>query len=221
MKVGTDGVLLGAWAGRGNPKRILDIGTGTGLIALQLAQRFVNARVVAIEPNASAFKDAQHNFEISPFASGLTLDMKSLADFRVAENFDLIVCNPPFYVDALDSPDSGRAQARSSIHLEVDELVGAIRLLNDRGAFAVIYPPEAFRKFEWHMNSIGFNAGRILKVKPTPEKEVHRILGEFSRESKVAEEEVLIIEKYGRHGYGEEYIELTKNFYLNIDSKRR
>lgn len=214
MKVGTDGVLLGAWAGTQPPRHILDIGTGTGLIALMLAQRFPEASVTAIEPNTDAFLDATANFENSPFAERLILKNMVLADFGSAGIFDLIVSNPPFFSNSLASENDGRNEARHTDSLSPDDLAKASQLLSDGGTMAVIYPSAAYSTFIAAMNEFGYFETRRMSVKPTPEKTSHRILGEFAKESEKHEQSELIIEKYGRHQYSEEYIELTQDFYL-------
>jgi len=214
MKVGTDGVLLGAWAGKGSPKRILDIGTGTGLIALMLAQRFPKSRITAIEPNELAIKDAMANFENSSFAERLTLHQTSLGEYLPEEKFDLIVSNPPFFNNSLISRDEGRTQARHTYSLSPKELSKASKLLSKDGKLAVIYPLDSYAVFKASMENVGFFEERKVAIKPTADKGVHRMLGEFSSRSVQGVSSELTIEKYGRHRYSEEYIELTKDFYL-------
>ncbi|MCH2215180.1 MAG: methyltransferase [Flavobacteriales bacterium] len=221
MKVGTDGALLGAWAGKGSPKKILDIGTGTGLIALMLAQRFTESKIIAIEPNEHAIKDASVNFERSPFAGRLELQQTSLDNFLVEEKFDLIVSNPPFFSKSLVSQDEGRNQARHTFSLSPVELSKSSRMLTKEGRLAVIYPLDSYAVFKEKMYTLDFFEERRLSVKPTPDKPFHRILGEFSRESIQQDTFELTIEKYGRHKYSEEYIELTKDFYLLNEEKPR
>jgi tRNA1Val (adenine37-N6)-methyltransferase len=219
MKVGTDGVLLGAWAGRGAPKNILDIGAGTGLIALMLAQRFPEASVTAIEPNSDALSDAQFNFKNSPFAERLKLFKTNIQDFETDERFDLIVSNPPFFRNSLPTENTGRTEARHTYSLAPDELAKATSLLTEKGNFSVIYPTETYHVFKTAMTQIKFFEERITEVKPTATKSFHRVLGEFGKNTPKIQQEELIIEKYGRHQYSEEYIKLTREFYLFADSK--
>ncbi|MGB6035179.1 MAG: methyltransferase [Cryomorphaceae bacterium] len=214
MKVGTDGVLLGAWAGRGSPKQILDIGTGTGLIALMLAQRFPEAMITAIEPNKDALSDASFNFEKSPFAERLNLQKTNLQEFETEIRFDLIVSNPPFFANSLVSENQGRTEARHTHSLSPDDLAKATTLLAENGKTAVIYPTETYGAFKTAMSKIGFCEEKRMVVKPTAAKPSHRILGEFGKNNEPTEPTELVIEKYGRHQYSEEYIELTHDFYL-------
>jgi tRNA1Val (adenine37-N6)-methyltransferase len=214
MKVGTDGVLLGAWAGKGVPKNILDIGTGTGLIALMLAQRFPTALIFALEPNEEAAKDAITNFESSPFAERLKLETVKIQEFKSDVQFDLIVSNPPFFTDSLISAETGRTEARHNLSLSPGDLARSASFLSDAGKFSVIYPLDTYALFKTELKEMGLSEIRKTEVKPTPSKPAHRILGEFGKKSRACENSELIIEKYGRHKYSEEYIALTKDFYL-------
>jgi len=214
MKVGTDGVLLGAWAGTDSPKRILDVGTGTGLIALMLAQRFPEAEIAAIEPNKDAAKDAVANFSNSPFTERLRLVSVQVQSYTPENKFDLIVSNPPYFTSSLLSPEAGRTEARHIVSLNPSELAKASEFLNENGRLSVIYPIETYQTFRTEMKGLGFFELRKLEVKPTPDKLHHRIMGEFGRRKQPCKLNELVIEKYGRHRYSEEYVALTKDFYL-------
>jgi tRNA1Val (adenine37-N6)-methyltransferase len=214
MKVGTDGVLLGAWAGSGSPQRVLDIGTGTGLIALMMAQRFATAEITAIEPNDAAQTDAAQNFLLSPFSDRIQLFRGNFQDFQPLSAFDLIVSNPPFFTKSLVSQNAGREQARHANSLSIEDLSKAVEYLSENGSLAVIYPKEEFHRFRSLMADRGLFPHRTVAVKPTPAKAAHRFMGEFSRNGEVLEETELIIEENGRHQYSEEYKSLTKAFYL-------
>ena len=214
MKVGTDGVLLGAWAGTDTPKEILDIGTGTGLLAMMLAQRFPNARVTAIEPNSHAISDAEFNFENSPFAERLKLIKTNLQDYKTDRRFDLIISNPPFFANSLVSGNSGRTEARHIHSLRPEDLAEATALLSENGKMSVIYPTETYGAFKTAMAKFGFFEERRTEVKPNLEKALHRVLGEFKKAAQLLDQGELVIEKYGRHQYSEEYIRLTQDFYL-------
>lgn len=180
MKVGTDGVLLGAWAEvRPDDRRMLDIGTGTGVIALMLAQRSA-ARITAID--IADVSQAAENIAASPWPERVEAVQCPVQRFAPAEPFDLIVSNPPFYVDALLPPDAGRTLARHTVELSFAELCDAVvRLLAPGGRFAAILPPEEMRRFErtaWGR----LYAVRRTEVHSTPKSGVKRVLAEFVRE---------------------------------------
>ncbi len=142
MKVGTDGVLLGAWADCDNAKRILDIGTGTGLIALMMAQRS-QAQIDAIEIDEHASEQAIENVNRSPWASRVNVINKSLQDYSKVENkaYDLIVSNPPYFQNSMFAPDKKRTDARHNSNLELEDLLkGAKKLLSNDGKLSIILP---------------------------------------------------------------------------------
>ena len=145
MKVGTDGVLLGAWA----PEciaggRILDIGTGTGVMAIMAAQRNPSARIVGVEIDDMSALQARENAEASPWADRVEIVNADIRSYEAAAPFDLVISNPPYFVDSLKSPDSGRTTARHTVSLDFGELMSAVeRLLAPDGRFAVIVPAEA------------------------------------------------------------------------------
>ncbi len=145
MKVGTDGVLLGAWAGfDANPSSILDIGTGSGLIALMMAQRFTSALIHAVDIDSAACAQADDNFRLSPWSSRLSVSNKNISDVNLEDGkFDLIVCNPPFYSNAFKSVDNKRNVARHSVALPYEELFRCVSsLIVIGGLFSLIYPYE-------------------------------------------------------------------------------
>ena len=148
MKVGTDGVLLGAWADCDGANRILDIGTGTGVIALQMAQRNTEAQIYAVEIDETATKRARANFDASPWAERLGVEQTAVQEYSPLEKFDLIVSNPPYFVDSLLPPDAKRSTARHTHDLTFEELDKAVtRLLADNGKFALILPIAEFEKY--------------------------------------------------------------------------
>ncbi len=217
MKVGTDGVLLGAWCDAQHTARsILDIGTGTGLIALMLAQRNPEARITAIEPNPEAALDAKANFTASPFREKCTLLEISLQDFNPDTNFDLIVSNPPFFQNSLQNPDPGRTQARHTAGFSPEHLAATSRWLSPKGKLAGIYPVDVFEVFQDFAAKAGMFPVRKMTVYPNPEKPAHRILFEFSRFPGPIQTEELTIETLGRHQFGEKYMALTRDFYLKF-----
>ena len=155
MKVGTDGVLLGAWAQGGC--RILDIGSGTGLISLMMAQRFPEAEVVGIDMDVDACGQARENVMASPFRDRVEIVCCRLQDFGAIGVFDAIVSNPPFFVDSLKNPDSKRTMARHTDSLPFRDLfAGVKRLLSDEGVFSAIIPAEVVEQFVAESCILGF-----------------------------------------------------------------
>ena len=205
MKVGTDGTLLGAWARGG--KRVLDVGTGTGLIALMMAQRFCEAEVTGIDIDAEATMQATGNVAASPFATRIRIEQ---ADVRSYEGraFDAIVCNPPFFVSSMESPDARRTMARHAQTLNYAELMRhAWRLLADDGELSVVIPSDCKSRLETEAVLTGFFKVREWAVRTTPRKQPRRCLLAFRKHSAAPEKGEITIGT-------ENYVELTKNFYL-------
>jgi tRNA1Val (adenine37-N6)-methyltransferase len=218
MKVGTDGVLLGAWASCENAQNILDIGTGTGLIALMLAQRS-KANVKALEIDELAAIQAKENIANSSWKNRVEIVKDDFIDFSENTNklFDLIVTNPPYFENALLSPIRERTIARHTQQLNYEAIIaGVSKLLSKIGIFSLIVPIEFEKKIEDLCFEQDMFLERICFVKPTPQKESKRVLMEFSRNKKPLTKSALIIETGKRHEYSQEYIELTKDFYLKF-----
>ncbi|GIV38060.1 MAG: tRNA1(Val) (adenine(37)-N6)-methyltransferase [Cyclobacteriaceae bacterium] len=216
MKVGTDGVLLGAWATVSNVNRILDVGTGTGLIALMLAQRTSGqAHIDAVEPDNGAIADARENFRQCQWSNSLHLFHQSLQQFTPAHAYDLIVCNPPYFNKALTSPDRNRTMARHTTTLKHTDLADfASHWLTPRGRLAVILPVEEARQFKTTAAGKGLYAIRTTCVKTTPDKPVKRWLMEFSHIHLPEEKsELTLLESDGSRTVA--YQHLTGDFYLN------
>jgi tRNA1Val (adenine37-N6)-methyltransferase len=215
MKVGTDGVLLGAWADCEGAKRILDIGTGTGVIALQMAQRNPEAQIRAVEIDEAAAKRARANFDLSPWAERLTVEQTAVQEFEPSEKFDLIVSNPPYFVDSLLPPDAKRSMARHTHDLTFEELDNAVcRLLSESGKFALILPITEFEKY---LTLTNLHLVRRCDVCPVEGGAVKRVMGEFSKN--VTADVVLeniAIERDRRGDYTDDYRTLTKDFYLKF-----
>lgn len=217
MKVGTDGVLLGAWVSVTHSKKALDIGTGTGLIALMLTQRNDEIQVTAIEPNELALNDARINIENSEWKDRIKLVDSSLEDFESASKFDLILSNPPFFHRDLLSPNEDRSMARHALDFDHVAFAKTSDFLEQTGVLAGIYPVSIFKKFDSAARVLGLKPRRICEVQPTPSKAPHRILFEYSfAEVENCSFSTLIIEENGRHRYSEKYIDLTREFYLNL-----
>lgn len=219
MKIGTDGVLLGAWVSiKNNPFSILDVGAGTGIIALQLAQRSDAEMIDALEVDDNAFEQCVDNFENSPWGDRLFCYHASLEEFveEIEDNYDLIISNPPFYSEDYKTSNESRDVARFNDSLPFDHLIeSASELLSEEGVFAVILPrkeEENFIRMAWEVNLF---PNRICRVKGTQDSEEIRSLLEFSFTKTSVEIESLTIE-ISRHDYTEEYKNLVREFYLKM-----
>lgn len=219
MKVGTDGVLLGAWATLAhNPDSILDIGAGSGLLALMLAQRSDATLIDALEIQVADFEQCVSNFEASPWADRLYCYHASLQDFalEVEEQYDLIVSNPPFHVETPSSGDPSRDKARQARSLPFSELLrGVSELLAPVGKFVVVLPYGQVSQFRVLAESSGLFPARLLQVRGNLDSEIKRCLIEFQFGKTSCEDEELVIE-LDRHVYTPEYIALTRDFYLKM-----
>ena len=220
MKVGTDGVLLGAWAPiHHNPFSILDIGAGTGIIALMLAQRSHAAQIDALEIDEDAYEQAVGNFENSPWGDRLFCFHAGLDEFidEPEDEYDLIVSNPPFYSEDYKSENEQRDLARFQDAMPFEELVEAADLLlSENGVFAVILPFKEEEKFIALAKESELFPIKITRVKGTPTSEIKRSLLAFSRHENLKPEIDELIIEISRHVYTPEYIELTKEFYLKM-----
>ena len=217
MKVGTDGVLIGAWASvRANDRTILDIGTGTGLIALMLAQRNPEAEVVAVEINSESAAQARDNVAASPWSDRVTVEECAVQDFVSDLKFDLIVSNPPYFVDSQKCPDGSRNTARHTDTLSFSELMKAAeRLLAPDGRFAVIVPAESAMSV---IAAGNMHLVRRCDVRTKPSAQPKRVMLEFSpRFEGAALRDELTIGDGTNGGYSPEYVALTRDFYLKFD----
>lgn len=219
MKVGTDGVLLGAWAGIESCNRILDIGTGTGLIAMMLAQRS-KAVIDAIDIDAEACLQAQENAESSPFAERIKIRHSALSDFAQTDTglYDLIVSNPPYFVDSLKCPDQKRNTARHTDTLTLEDLLQDSRkLLAPQGRIALILPYDLKKRLADCIRTQNLFLSKETSVIPVPGAEPKRLLAELTAEPPVFPtfSSQLTIE-IARHQYTDEYVSLTKDFYLKM-----
>lgn len=214
MKVGTDGVLLGVWAELKNARTILDIGTGTGLIAIMAAQRNPLARIDAIEIESNAFEQAQENVIASPWHERIQVIQTSLQNYFPSKKYDSIVCNPPFFVHSTHNPNQGRTLARHSDTLPHTELIThAIRLLKPEGNLSIILPVAEAIKFIDHAARTKLYPVYITRVLPNPDKAPKRYLIQFKTTQIPLVEDELVVE-LSRHQYSEAYVGLTKEFYL-------
>lgn len=219
MKVGTDGVLLGAWTRiPDHADSMLDIGTGTGLIALQLAQRSDCPVIDALEIEDMAFEQAVENFESSPWSDRLFCYHASLEEFRreIEETYDLIVSNPPFF-DIHESPmDPRRKMARQREQMSYASLLEATgQLLSTQGSCAYIIPRVYEGEFVELAGQNGLYPARITRVRGNQSSPLKRSLLQFTRTAQTPEENELVIESE-RHAYTRGYVDLVKDFYLKL-----
>ena len=219
MKIGTDAVLLGAWCPIDNyPKSVLDIGSGTGILSLMLAQRTAANQIDAIEIEENAFEQCTFNFENSVWNDRLFCFHAGLDEF-VAEpedEYDLIISNPPFYTENFKSDDTNRDLARFEDALPFAELIEAADLLlSKKGVFAVIIPFSEAENFVALCESIDLYLIKMTHVKGTPKSKFKRTLMAFARLDADFEQTELTIET-ARHIYTPEYIALTQDFYLKM-----
>ena len=222
MKIGTDAVLLGAWCTVNNyPDTVLDVGAGTGVIALMLAQRTDAMTIDAVEIDENAYEECVDNFEQSPWGDRLFCYYASFQEFveeiqEEEETFDLIVSNPPFYTDTYQTDDEARNKARFTTSLSFENLLsGVVSILSPKGKFATIIPYKSYDDFIAIASQQGLQLNRLCEVQGNATSEITRCLLEFEFESSELKKEKLIIEKE-RHQYTEGYIALTKDFYLKM-----
>lgn len=214
MKVGTDGVLLGAWTNCIQANRILDVGSGSGLISLMLAQRCPNARIDAIDIDDKAFEQTKINFSNSRFEKQLKAFHKNFLLYEPEYSYDLIVSNPPYFNDSLNSPDKARTIARHTSSLNMESLIlHAFKLLQPSGRLAFILPYSSFNFLQTITCSNNLFLARKTLVRTLQNSPPKRILLEYTKKECSPTEDELFIE-LSRHNYSEEYKELTKDFYL-------
>ena len=220
MKIGTDGVLLGAWTPiQHNPNSILDIGTGTGVIALMLAQRSEAGQIDALEIDENAYEQAVDNFENSPWGDTLFCFHAGLDEFveEPEDEYDLIVSNPPFYTEDYFSNNEQRDLARFADAMPFEDLIeAAALLLSEDGIFSVIIPFKEEEQFVAVANEYELYPKQITRVKGTPTSEIKRSLLAFGRNEKINPQIDELVIETARHVYTSEYIELTKEFYLKM-----
>lgn len=216
MKVGTDGVLLGAWLNVLGKAKILDVGTGTGLIALMLAQRNTAAYITAIEVDESSYKQSLENISSSPYKNRIKTLNTSFQNYKGANKFDLVVCNPPFFKPTYLSGNDSRDVARQRINFDVNEFFEfSFDVTNEEGEVAIIYPFEQLEYITKIAVSKGFFINRQCLVKGNQNKPFKRVLLQFSKQETNVETSELCIEDE-RHQYTDEFTELVKDFYLNL-----
>lgn len=217
MKIGTDGVLLGAWADVEGDRRILDVGTGTGLIALMLAQRNASARIVGVDISHEAIEEASMNFAVSPWAGRLVACECDVRNVASNEKFDHIVSNPPYFVDSLPSPDKLRTMARHTSSLMFDDLVStAERLLHDEGRLSVILPADSAMQFRFAAFGrlwLRRQTNVVTKDGEAP----RRTMMEFRRVSEPVMPKITTLTiRHKDSTYTDEYRRLAEDFYISL-----
>jgi len=222
MKVGTDAVLLGSWCSLNQyPNTILDIGAGTGIISLMLAQRCDAMTIDAVEIDEQAHEQCVGNFELSAWGDRLfcynaSFDQLVEEMIEEEEQYDVIISNPPFYSNAFETEDEARNKARFTSSLSFEALIsGAAKLLSESGVFSVIIPYKEETPFIELAKKEKVFLNRVCRVKGNVDSEVKRSLLAFSfKQTEIIYEELTI--EISRHKYTEDYIELTKDFYLKM-----
>jgi tRNA1Val (adenine37-N6)-methyltransferase len=218
FKVGTDGVLLGAAADLEGVETVLDVGTGTGLIALMCAQRS-QASITAIEPDKPSYEQAVENARDSNRADRIRLintDLKSFSE-TAPERFDTVISNPPYFRNSLLNTDPVKASARHTFSLSSTELLKASTvLLKTGGSLQLILPYAEAALFMAEAGDYGLYCSSLIKIRPNPEAKIIRMIMKFERTRKTVHEKFLSIETGDRHSYTEDYRNLTKDFYLDF-----
>ena len=211
FRVGTDGVLLGAMCNVKNAKKILEIGTGTGLISLMLAQRNVSAKISAIDINENAVKLASENFRNSIFNENLKVELKDFKNFETNENFDLVVCNPPFFEENASAKD---VLARQQVELNFRNLVEkSTEIITKKGILSIILPFEAATDVKSLAEEFNLYLVREINIFGIESGNLKRNILEFSLAQKPLEISDFVIEKSPRK-YSDQYLNLTKNFHV-------
>lgn len=217
MKVGTDGVLLGAWADVSGVKTALDIGTGSGVIAIMLGQRAPEASIHAVEIDPDACAQAQENMQLTPWATRLTAFPIPIQEFAQTHNhrYDLIVSNPPFFTGGTFSNNQDRNSVRHTIKLPHGDLLAAVRsMLTEQGKFCVILPFIEGLRFQELAASYNLYCTKMTEVHPKADKPVERLLLQFERQENPLKKDHLVIQNEGINAWTEAYIALTGEFYL-------
>lgn len=217
MKINTDGVLLGALADADDPRTILDIGTGTGVIALMLAQRFTNANIDAVEIDQSAAETAKRNFQNSTFSDRLTVYPSGFAAFFEQypdRKYDLIISNPPFYINSLKSPEAKRELAKHADKVFFEELLSsASRHINESGVLCMILPVDTAAMVDILGAKHKLNLQKKIFIRSFSESKPHRVVVTFGKQGTVTNDEKFVIYK-STSNYSEEYINLLKPYFI-------
>lgn len=217
MKVGTDAVLLGSWIRPLDAYNILDIGTGTGIIALMVAQKST-AEIDAIDIDEGAYLQAKENFRISPWFNRLHILQTALQSYSdtCAKRYDLIISNPPYFRQASKPQEEARTTARHADTLTFQELIAGVnKLLTPNGRFCVVLPFKEGMEFMDMAQSNGLFCHRLARIHTVADKPEKRLLMEFNRTFGLLTEEEIVIQE-DDHSFSRQYVELTKDYYIHL-----
>jgi tRNA1Val (adenine37-N6)-methyltransferase len=215
MKVNTDSVILGAYTTHPNPKKALDIGTGTGLLALMLAHKYPNLNVDAIEIEKDSCEEARYNFEQSNWCNRLTPIYNSLQNFVPNGKYDLIITNPPYFINSSKNSNSVKTQARHTDNLSFENIIlFATNNLSMQGTLSLILPKTESDIFEEKAISNGLFLSEQLNISPLPNKNINRVISVYSIQSspEITTNNMLVYQELNK--YSKQHHELTKEFYL-------
>jgi tRNA1Val (adenine37-N6)-methyltransferase len=219
MRVSTDAVLLGAWVSPNGTRNILDIGTGTGVIALMLAQKS-SAIITAIDIDKESTEQARLNVAESIFAEQIDVQHFSFQELvkNSEKKFDLIVTNPPYFIDSLKNSSDTRSIARHTDTLSFDDLISGVKkLLHEKGKFCLILPKNEALLFREKAEGMGLYLSKLLRIRTRMEKDTEkRHLMQFEFKQSEFSESTLVIEADSHRNYTEEYKQLTRDYYLNF-----
>lgn len=210
-KVGTDSMVLGAWV-KNDFKTILDIGTGTGILALMQAQNHPHATVVGIEPRLESYTEAKENFINSPFSDRLSAIHSRLQEYEPKTTFDLIICNPPYFIDATLGTGHAQNIARHAIDLSIHELYNnAARLLAPQGQLSLVFPADLVEQHIRAASSVGLHPKNILVIETEEGKAIRQIISYAFTKTVITKRQIIV--KYSSGMYSKAYVELTANFH--------
>lgn len=217
MKVNTDSVILGAWTQHSNPKKALDIGTGTGLLALMLAHKHSNLSIDAIEIDKNNLDEASHNFDKSIWKDRITAEHIALQDFAPQKKYDIIITNPPYFINSSKNKTNTKTQARHTDNLSFEEIITfALSHLSVNGILSLILPKTESEIFEKTAQLNQLHLSKKLLIKPLPNKNINRVAMEFKKSSQnnlVKQEHLTVYKSVNQ--YSSTHYELTRDFYLN------
>ncbi|MDV6252482.1 tRNA1(Val) (adenine(37)-N6)-methyltransferase [Vibrio sp. EA2] len=215
MPVSTDGVMLGAWVESPEDAEILDIGTGTGLLALMCAQRFSQAQITALDIEATAIAAARNNFSQSPWKDRLCVLHTDVLSFSPKKLFQRIICNPPYFNSGEQSKQSQRAAARHTDSLPHDALLRrCYQLVEENGKASFVLPITEGEQFIELALQQSWYLSRLCHVQPSEKKPVHRLLFELAKQPCDTQKSHLVI--HSSDGYSDHFVQLTREFYLKM-----